>query len=96
MNALDWFLNVLVTVRTEILQRFMIPGLNMSWWSFAVILLVVGILISVLINAVRASSYSSVEMSSSRSKVKRQQKLKDKKAKEHPQRVAGSMRYMKK
>ena len=60
MNALDWFLNVLVTVRTEILQRFMIPGLNMSWWSFAVILLVVGILISVLINAVRASAQSSI------------------------------------
>ena len=60
MNALDWFLNVLVTVRTEILQRFMIPGLNMSWWSFAVILLVVGVLISVLINAVRASAQSSI------------------------------------
>lgn len=60
---MDYFLEVMEIIRTHILEKFILPGIGVSYWSFLIGLLVAGIVITVLINAVRASS-SSAERSS--------------------------------
>lgn len=52
-----WLMN---TVRTEILEKFIIPGIGISYWKFLIYLAVAGVVITVLINAVRYSSAESV------------------------------------
>lgn len=58
MSVMDWFLNMLNVIRERILEALVIPGLGISWWHFCIIILVLGIVITALINAVRVSSGS--------------------------------------
>lgn len=60
MNVMEWFLNMLHVIREQILEGLVIPGLGISWWHFCIIILVLGIVITALINAVRVSSSASV------------------------------------
>lgn len=43
------------TIRTEILENLMIPGLGISWWKFSIYLLIISVVVTVLINAVKVS-----------------------------------------
>lgn len=52
---MDTLFTMLNTIRTQILEGLTIPGLGISWWQFSLILLVMGIVVKVLINAVRVS-----------------------------------------
>ena len=47
---------ILNTVREKILEGFIIPGLNMSYWEFLCMLAIVGIVITVLINSVQVGA----------------------------------------
>lgn len=53
-----WYL--MNTVRTEILEKFIIPGIGISYWKFLIYLAVAGVVITVLVNAVRYTSSESV------------------------------------
>lgn len=37
------------TIRTEILENLMIPGLGISWWKFSIYLLIITVVVTVLI-----------------------------------------------
>lgn len=52
---MDTLFTMLDTIRTQILEYFIIPGLGISWWKFSLILLTLGIVIKVLVNAVLVS-----------------------------------------
>lgn len=47
---------ILNTVREKILEGFIIPGLNMSYWEFLCMLAIVGIVITVLVNSVQVGA----------------------------------------
>ena len=53
-----WYL--MNTVRTEILEKFIIPGIGISYWKFLIYLAVAGVVITVLVNAVRYTASESV------------------------------------
>ena len=52
-----WLMN---TIREEILEKFIIPGIGISYWKFLIYLAVAGVVITVLINSVRYSSSAGV------------------------------------
>lgn len=52
-----WLMNL---VRTEILESFNLPELDISYWDFCIILAAVGIVATVLINSVRISGGNAV------------------------------------
>lgn len=47
---------IMTLVREEILETTIIPGLGISWWKFSIYLLIIGVVVTVLINGVRVSS----------------------------------------
>ena len=49
---------ILNNVRENVLESFIIPGLNISYWDFCISLLIVGLLITVLVNGVKSSNRS--------------------------------------
>lgn len=53
-------------VRTEILDSFNLPELDISYWDFCIILAAVGIVATVLINSVRISGGSAASFSKER------------------------------
>ena len=55
-----WLMNL---VRTEILEGFNLPELDISYWDFCIILAAVGIVATVLINSVRISGGGAVSSS---------------------------------
>lgn len=57
-NPLLWFISFLDHIRVNVLERFVIPGLGISWWHFVISLAVVSIVFVVLINAVRIGTIS--------------------------------------
>lgn len=57
-NPLFWFISFLDHLRTNVLEKFIIPGLGISWWHFVISLAVVTIVVVVLINAVRVGAVS--------------------------------------
>lgn len=46
---------IMQTIRTEILETFTIPGLGISYWKFCIYLLIIGVVVTVLVNGVRVS-----------------------------------------
>lgn len=62
------FLWLLKYVRTEILESFILPELNISYWDFCIILAVVSIAAVVLLNSVRISGTASIRSNKNRSK----------------------------
>lgn len=57
---LENFWSLMNTIRTELLEKFIIPGIGISYWKFLIYLAVAGVVITVLINAVRYTSSESV------------------------------------
>lgn len=47
-----WLMN---TIREELLEKFILPGIGISYWKFLIYLAVAGVVITVLINSVRYS-----------------------------------------
>lgn len=79
---------ILKTVRTELLEKFIIPDLNISYWDFCIYLLIVGVVATVLINSVSvaggkaASVGKQKDLKEKRSRNERKQKvLKEKRSK---------------
>jgi len=60
---IDNLLYILKYIRENLLEKFNIPGLEMSYWEFLIMLAIVGIVITVLINAVQVSGSSAVKQS---------------------------------
>lgn len=63
-NPLLWFISFLDGLRVEILEKFMIPGLGISYWTFLIGVAIVAVVITVLINSIRVNSvtaYSDIE-----------------------------------
>lgn len=52
---MDMLFEIMTTIRTQILETFTIPGLGISYWKFCIYLLIIGVVITVLINGVRVS-----------------------------------------
>lgn len=46
---------ILKTIREELLEKFMLPELNISYWDFCIYLAMAAIVITVLINSVKVS-----------------------------------------
>lgn len=61
---LENFYWLMETIREEIMEKFIIPGLGISYWKFLIYLLIVGVVATVLINGVRVSSSNAVKASS--------------------------------
>lgn len=55
---IETFVWILKSVRENILEKFMLPGLGISYWDFCISLLIVGLLITVLVNGVKSSKRS--------------------------------------
>ena len=53
---LDTFFWMLEQVRIKILEGFIIPELNISYWEFCIYSAIVGVVVTVLINSVQVSS----------------------------------------
>lgn len=53
---MDIYFDLIELVRTEILEQFMIPGLGISWWRFAIYMALATIVVVALVNAVRVTS----------------------------------------
>ena len=53
INNIVW---ILKNVRENILEQFIIPDLNISYWDFCIYLLIVGLVATVLVNSVRGIS----------------------------------------
>lgn len=45
---------ILNEVREKIFERFILPGLNISYWSFLIWIAIIGMVITLLVNSVRA------------------------------------------
>lgn len=52
---MDSLFQIMQTIRTEILEKFTIPGLGISYWKFCIYLLIIGVVVTVLVNGVRVS-----------------------------------------
>ena len=63
LQNIYWLLNY---VRENILEKFMLPELNISYWDFCIYLAIAGVVIVVLINAVRVSGSSAISNSERR------------------------------
>lgn len=57
---LENFWSLMNTIRTDLLEKFIIPGIGISYWKFLIYLAVAGVVITVLINAVRYTASESV------------------------------------
>lgn len=57
LDNIFWLLEL---VRTRILEAFIIPELNISYWEFCIYGAIVLVVVTVLINAVQVSSGSAV------------------------------------
>lgn len=53
---MDIYFDLIELVRTEILEQFMIPGLGISWWRFAIYMALATVVVVALVNAVRVTS----------------------------------------
>lgn len=47
---------IMTMIREQILETFSIPGLGISYWKFCIYLLIIGVVVTVLINGVRVSA----------------------------------------
>lgn len=63
---LENFLSILTSVRENILEAFIIPGLNISYWDFCLSLLIIGLIIKVLVNGAPSKHRSNAKSNSSR------------------------------
>lgn len=52
LDNIFWLLEL---VRTKILEAFIIPDLNISYWDFCIYSAIVGVVVTVLINGVKVS-----------------------------------------
>ena len=59
INDLFWILNY---IRTELLEKFELPQLGVSYWEFLCLLAIVGMVITVLVNSVQVSAGHSARM----------------------------------
>ena len=59
INDLFWILNY---IRTELLEKFELPELGISYWEFLCLLAIVGMVITVLVNSVQVSAGHSARM----------------------------------
>jgi len=66
-----WYL--MNTVRTEILEKFIIPGIGISYWKFLIYLAVAGVVITVLVNGVKVSSGNAAKASRDKSQAKKEE-----------------------
>lgn len=48
--------DIMMMVREDILEKLIIPGIGISWWKFSIYLLIIGVVVTVLVNGVRVSS----------------------------------------
>lgn len=55
---MDVLFQLMDIIRTEILEKLTIPGLGISWWKFSIYLLILSVVVTVLINAVKVSGSS--------------------------------------
>ena len=55
LDTLFWMLE---QVRSKILEGFIIPELNISYWEFCIYSAIVGVVVTVLINGVKVSGAS--------------------------------------
>ncbi len=55
-NPIAWFISFLNMLRVDILDRFEIPGIGVSYWDFIIGCAIASIVITVLINTVRIGS----------------------------------------
>ncbi len=55
---MDTLFSLMDTIRTQILEQLEIPGLGISWWKFCIYLLIISVVVTVLINAVKVSGSS--------------------------------------
>lgn len=65
-GAFNWFVSLLYMIRTQILEKFILPHMNISYWQFAIGLAVAAVVITVLVNVVRIGSASSSTKENSR------------------------------
>lgn len=53
---MDSLYELLTMIREDVLEKVVIPGLGISYWKFCIYLLIIGVVVTVLINGVRISS----------------------------------------
>ena len=53
---MDIYFDLISLVRTEILEKFMIPGLGISWWRFAVYMALASIVVVALVNVIKVTA----------------------------------------
>lgn len=54
-EPMGFLFKLLKDIREKILEKIIIPGIDISWWEFVLGLIVVSILVTVLINAVKVT-----------------------------------------
>lgn len=59
-NPISWFISFLKMIRVDILDKFVIPGLGITYWDFIIGCAIAAVVITVLVNSVRIGvvSYS--------------------------------------
>lgn len=53
MKPLTFFLEMLKTLRTELLEKFVLPEVGVSYWKYVIGLAIAAVVITVLVNVVR-------------------------------------------
>ena len=64
---ISFFIGIMNSVRENILEAFIIPELGISYWDFCITMLIIGLVITVLVNSVK-SEIKSASRSSKKNK----------------------------
>lgn len=73
ITNLFWILNY---IREELLEKFILPELDISYWKFLIILAMVSVVVAVLINSVRVSGSAAFSVGDSEFRKERFKKVK--------------------
>lgn len=65
---ISYMLQVMNTVRVNLLEGFILPELNISYWDFIIALLIIGLLIKVLVNSVKKEQAKAQKQKSGKNK----------------------------
>lgn len=63
---MDIYFDLIEQVRTQILEEFIIPGLGISWWRFAIYMALATIVVVALVNVVRVTGVKASDRNYSR------------------------------
>lgn len=60
---ISFFIGIMNNVRENILESFILPELGISYWDFCITMLIIGLVITVLVNSVKSEFKSSARSS---------------------------------